>query len=79
VNIKFIDETGESVANLLRKTFVLALGSVFVILGIILLPLPGPGLLVILLGLGIVGAEFPSVRRWTSRKWAELRKKTPLG
>ena len=65
--------------NILRKTFVLALGSIFIILGIVLLPLPGPGLLVILLGLGIVGAEFPVVRRWTSRKWAELRKKTPLG
>ncbi len=66
-------------ADILRKTFVIALGSIFILLGIILLPLPGPGLLVILLGLGIVGAEFPAVRRWTSRKWAELRKKTPLG
>jgi uncharacterized protein (TIGR02611 family) len=67
------------VAAILRKTFVLALGSIVILLGIVLLPLPGPGIVVILLGLGIIGAEFPSVRRWTSRKWAELRKKTPLG
>ncbi|MCB2210922.1 hypothetical protein KQI52_02280 [bacterium] len=65
-------------ADLLRKTFVLALGSIFVVLGILLLPLPGPGILVILLGLGIVGTEFPSVRRWTARKWQQVRAKLPI-
>ncbi len=65
-------------ADLLRKTFVLALGSIFIVLGILLLPLPGPGILVILLGLGIIGAEFPSVRRWTARKWHEVRAKLPI-
>ncbi|HEX03983.1 MAG TPA: hypothetical protein ENH10_02355 [Bacteroidetes bacterium] len=65
-------------ANLLRKIFVLLIGLIVIVFGIILLPLPGPGLVVILAGLGIIGAEFPPVRRWTARKWAELREKTPL-
>jgi uncharacterized protein (TIGR02611 family) len=69
----------QPVADVLRKTFILLLGTIIILFGIIMLPLPGPGIIIILAGLGIIGAEFPPVRRWTARKWAEIRKKTPLG
>jgi hypothetical protein len=38
-------------------------GGVTVAVGVVLLPLPGPGTLVILAGLSILGREFPRARR----------------
>lgn len=48
--------------SMLRKFAVLIVGVPLVILGLILIPLPGPGLLVTLAGLFILSLEF---------KWAE--------
>lgn len=39
------------------------LGGCTVAVGVILIPLPGPGSLVILAGLSILGREFPGARR----------------
>lgn len=42
------------------------LGGGIVILGLLLVPLPGPGWLVVFMGLGILGTEFPFAHRITS-------------
>lgn len=64
----------------LRLVLVGIVGTVVVLVGIVLLPLPGPGSLVILLGLAILGLEFPFARRWVvrirygaSRAWTKLK------
>lgn len=46
-----------------RRTAVAVAGGVTVAIGVVLLPLPGPGTLVILAGLSILGREFPRARR----------------
>jgi len=71
----------------LRLAYKIALG-VFgvavVIVGIILIPLPGPGWLIVFLGLTILGTEFPAAHRlhlWAQRKlrsalsWAKDRRR----
>ncbi|TDW31352.1 TIGR02611 family protein [Cryobacterium psychrophilum] len=39
------------------------LGTVIVGVGVLLIPLPGPGWLIVFFGIGILGTEFPSARR----------------
>lgn len=53
--------------RLTYKVVVTVVGVSVVLVGIALLVLPGPGWLVIFLGLGILGTEFPAVRRLTDR------------
>lgn len=53
--------------RLTYKIVVTAVGVTVVLIGIALLVLPGPGWLMIFLGLGILGTEFPAVRRLTDR------------
>ncbi|QZN86730.1 PGPGW domain-containing protein [Cellulomonas sp. C5510] len=53
--------------RLTYKVLVTVVGGGVVAVGIALLVLPGPGWLVIFLGLGILGTEFPAVRRLTDR------------
>ncbi len=50
-----------------RKVATAVVGAVVVIIGIILIPLPGPGSLVILGGLAILATEFPSAQRLVDR------------
>ncbi|ROQ40824.1 uncharacterized protein (TIGR02611 family) [Frondihabitans sp. PhB188] len=58
----------------LRTAYKVAIGIIgfaVVIAGIILIPLPGPGWLVVFLGLAILGTEFPAAHRlnmWVQRK-----------
>ena len=47
-----------------RRVAVLVVGSSIVLFGIVLLVTPGPGLLVIPVGLAILGLEFAWARRW---------------
>jgi tellurite resistance protein TerC len=47
-----------------RRIAVLTVGSTVVLLGIVMLVTPGPGLLVIPIGLAILGAEFAWARLW---------------
>lgn len=53
--------------RLTYKIVVTTVGVTVVLVGIALLVLPGPGWLMIFLGLGILGTEFPAVRRLTDR------------
>ncbi len=47
----------------MRRLWVLLLGFFLVLIGLLLVPLPGPGWLVILSGLGILAKEFGWARR----------------
>lgn len=79
----------KNVPAAVRKPLILIIGTFFVILGLILLPLPGPGWLVIFLGFAILATEFAAaekVRAWmidrlkllidkTQRAWAKFRRR----
>lgn len=46
-----------------RKAGVAVVGGSLVGLGIVLIPLPGPGTLVVAAGMGVLATEFPAARR----------------
>jgi uncharacterized protein (TIGR02611 family) len=50
-----------------RRVGITLAGMIVILAGIAMLVLPGPGLLTILLGLMILGAEFEFARRWVER------------
>lgn len=57
----------KSVPKAVRKPLVLIVGTAIVILGLVLLPLPGPGWLIIFLGFAVLATEFAlaeKVRDW---------------
>jgi uncharacterized protein (TIGR02611 family) len=53
--------------SLIRKTAVGTAGAVTVATGIVLLPLPGPGTLIIIGGLALLSREFPAAARLLDR------------
>lgn len=53
------------------KIINIVVGLVIVALGLILIPVPGPGSLVTLLGLGLIGCEFAPMARFLD--WLEVR------
>lgn len=59
-----IRKTAQLTYRTARRIAVLAVGSTVVLLGIVMLVTPGPGLVVIPLGLAILGAEFAWARIW---------------
>ena len=48
---------------ILKKSSVGVLGGLVVILGVILVPYPGPGWLIVFAGLGVLSTEFDSAKR----------------
>ena len=56
-----------------KKTLVALIGATALMLGLVMIFLPGPGALVVLLGLGILGMEFAWARRLlhSVREWSE--------
>jgi len=57
----------ERLSGTARKVWVGATGVTTVAVGVVLLPLPGPGTLIILGGLSILGSEFPRARKLSER------------
>lgn len=62
------------------RLFVGILGSTIAVIGLLLVPLPGPGWLVVFLGAAILGTEFPAAKRFATflkgiltRVWAWWR------
>ena len=51
-------------SNAVKRTAILIAGGLLVVIGVVLLVLPGPGLLLVLAGLLVLGNEFPSVDRY---------------
>ncbi|MCY7290075.1 MAG: TIGR02611 family protein [Cryobacterium sp.] len=45
------------------RTLVGVLGSTVAVIGLLLVPLPGPGWLIVFLGIAILGTEFPTAHR----------------
>jgi uncharacterized protein (TIGR02611 family) len=57
----------DQVHPVVRRTLVALVGSTIVLIGLLLVFLPGPGALVILLGLAVLGTEFVWARRLIRR------------
>jgi uncharacterized protein (TIGR02611 family) len=55
----------------LYRTMVGVVGTLVVLLGIVLIPLPGPGWLIVFIGLSILGSEFHWARRLNA--WMRAR------
>lgn len=58
-----------------RRIGITIAGVIVILAGIAMLVLPGPGILTIVLGLMILGAEFEFARRWV----ATIKKRTRQG
>jgi len=63
-----------------NKILVSVAGILVIAVGLILVPLPGPGWLIVFFGLSILGLEFPPIQRFTSavgsrakRLWRSLK------
>ena len=56
--------------KLLWRIGVTILGTVIIVVGIVLLPLPGPGWVIIFGGLGVLATEYP----WAARLLASVRR-----
>jgi len=48
------------------RIFVAVLGTLIIAVGAILIPLPGPGWLIVFVGFGVLGTEFAAARRVAS-------------
>ncbi|MCB1273936.1 MAG: TIGR02611 family protein [Leucobacter sp.] len=57
--------------NTFYKVLVTVVGVLVIIVGLILVPLPGPGWLIVFIGLTILGSEFHWARRLTA--WARMQ------
>ena len=57
----------EKLPGLARKVVVLVVGSTIVLLGVILIFLPGPAFLVIPLGIAVLAGEYVWAKRWLGR------------
>lgn len=53
-----------SVTKAARRVLIMILGGVLLLVGVTLLVLPGPGLLLVLAGLVVLGGEFPGVEKY---------------
>lgn len=53
-------------AGWIRRVAVTVVGVVLIAVGVLLLVLPGPGLLLVLAGLVVMANEYPWARRWTA-------------
>ena len=63
----------------MRKIITGVVGSILIALGIVLLFIPGPGLLLILAGLALLSIDFPWARRMMERvkRWASGQRSSP--
>ncbi|MFC9977305.1 PGPGW domain-containing protein [Spirillospora sp. NPDC127200] len=59
--------------RLVRKVAVAVAGTALIVVGLVLMVLPGPGVVVLLAGLGLLGTEFPAARRLSDRLTGYLR------
>ncbi len=57
-----------------RKVAVGFAGVVVIAVGVVLIPLPGPGWLIVFTGMAILATEFPAARRTLDRAKARARR-----
>ena len=68
------EQTTNPVRHAARKARVGAAGGVTIAVGIVLIPLPGPGTLIILGGLTMLGREFPKAKALADKGWGQVRR-----
>ena len=65
---KFFQRVGlDYLPPVVRRTIVAVVGGTILLSGLLLMVLPGPGILVILVGLAVLGSEFVWARRMIQR------------
>ena len=57
----------------LKRIVVAASGALLIVAGCILLVIPGPGLVVLAVGLGVLATEFTWARQWLAKLRARAR------
>jgi tellurite resistance protein TerC len=62
--------------KLAKRIVITLVGGTVLLIGIVMLVLPGPGLIVIPIGLGILGIEFAWARRWLKQVKARTQQMT---
>ncbi|MBW3601829.1 MAG: PGPGW domain-containing protein [Actinobacteria bacterium] len=65
-----------------RQLVVGLVGGLVTVAGLVLMPLPGPGILVVLAGLAILASEFDFARHllaWGRERARSARRRTPWG
>jgi tellurite resistance protein TerC len=62
-----------------RRLVVAVIGGTLLAIGVVLLVVPGPGLLTISIGLGVLALEFAWARRWLRRLKRQIRETLPFG
>ena len=60
--------------NLVRRLLVAVLGVLIILVGVVLLFIPGPGTVVIIAGLAVLGSEFERPRIWVQSLRARVRR-----
>jgi len=71
---RFFQRIGfDQIHPLIRRTIIAVVGTTILLFGFLLIFLPGPGALVILIGLAVLGSEFVWARRLV-RRGGELGK-----
>lgn len=74
------DRLRSPVAAVGRKLGVAVLGGLVLLAGVVMLVTPGPGIVTIVLGLSLLGREYPLARRLVARIKAAARlKSSPTG
>ena len=73
---RYTDNMTKRAIKYIRKGVVALVGSLVLVIGIILIPLPGPGLLVCLLGLFIFSLEFDWAKPHVERLKRKLKEAT---
>lgn len=60
----------------LKKLIVIVIGPLLILLGILLLVLPGPGIVLIIAGIALLGTEYHWARRLMGpvKRWVDRRK-----
>ena len=61
---------------MVSKIIVTVIGGIFVIIGLIMLVTPGPGLVFLALGLGIWSTKFPAVKKYVNKVKAKIKERS---
>ena len=61
---------------MVSKIIVTVIGVIFVMIGLIMLVTPGPGLAFLALGLGIWSTKFPTVKKYVNRVKQKIKKRS---
>ncbi len=75
-------QAGRGTWRVVRRAVLTVVGFTVVLAGIIMLVTPGPGLVALAAGIGILAIEYPIVRRWSraarvrgKRRWRQWRQR----